>query len=79
MTLPLPFRRLLFSALALVTAASVGGQDLRPFTLPWDDAAATITDLSGLNTPIPLTTSWITPHAAELASTRSTDPALVGF
>jgi hypothetical protein len=37
-------------------------QEMRPFTLPWDDATETLTDLSGLNTPIPLTASWVRPN-----------------
>ncbi|GAB5558968.1 MAG: hypothetical protein SynsKO_06150 [Synoicihabitans sp.] len=31
--------------------------------MPWDDASSTITDLSGLNTSIPLTSSWVKPNA----------------
>lgn len=47
---------LAFAGLLLSASAA-----LAPFSLPWDDDAATVTDLSGLNQPIAVTSPRIAP------------------
>jgi len=58
-----PFRIRAACLTALIGSLGLDAQDLEPFTLPWDDASPTITDLSGLNTPIPLSASWVKPNS----------------
>lgn len=64
---PFPFSLFIglrFSILCVALSfAPFAAAQLQPFTLPWNDRAPTITDLSGLNTPIPLSSGWITPNA----------------
>lgn len=49
--------------LALLAAVSAPAQ-LEPFTLPWDDQSRTLTDFSGLNTPIATVSPRISVNAA---------------
>lgn len=62
MTPPSLQRALGRTLLLLLVAATSPAQDLRPFTLPWDDATPSFTDLSGLNTPITWDSSWVRPN-----------------
>ncbi len=47
----------------LLSSTSLVGQ-LRPFSLPWNDDSATVTDFSGLNTPITTSSARISINSA---------------
>ncbi len=62
MNLPPAFRHVCGGLFVVLGVAAASAQEMRPFTLPWDDASATITDLSGLNTPLTLDSTWVKPN-----------------